>query len=507
MKKMLLIVFALLILSGCAADKYLNETESVDTTAAFQLTDRKVVEEIDLGWLLLRYAPNVPDEGNICEKYARNVPDFARGALSGIQSNGAGNTQSAESRKVDGDKARLDRALAYFNCRIEKANESQRAIARNALQERLLAASRQRCGAFNANLQRAFSRTNFGLGVATTIAGTAGALVSSATAAHNWSGAAAIFSGTRSEFNQDFMANLAAHVIVDGIEKRRQIVYEQIQQKGQSKRYDNYPVEAAIKDAFFYHGECSVVAGFQQASDAIKYVNDPGLAASIQTLAKLRAANFLMTSSDVKPEDALAAANKISGMVPLIAGSALGEKKENNGYLGQYWLAVQQISEAEGQMKADIAALIKRAKENRGQLTSEKLSLKKEADLQTPTQANGFDTQCRQKIDGYFSSERLAAAKGGLETDVAQKNKLLASEASIQSQGQFLADQVSILSGNYVAKTEKLRKEWATLAAKAADGDAAENAKAISDLNELLKQSSLPTLDTTLLNKVTTLCQ
>ena len=35
-------------------------------------------------------------------------------------------------------------------------------------------------------------------------------------AASNWAGAAAVFSGTRAEYNQDYMSNLAAHVIVDG---------------------------------------------------------------------------------------------------------------------------------------------------------------------------------------------------------------------------------------------------------------------------------------------------
>lgn len=166
------------------------------------------------------------------------------------------------------EKVRLDRAAAYFACKTGTATDLQQRIARNALQERLLAASQQRCNAFKGNLQRTFSRTNFGLGVATVIAGTAGALVSSLDAARNWSGAAAIFSGARSEFNQDYMSNLAAHVIVDGIEKRRQFVYDQIQKFGQKMNYAEYPVEAAIKDAFYYHGECSVVAGFRQASDA-----------------------------------------------------------------------------------------------------------------------------------------------------------------------------------------------------------------------------------------------
>ena len=55
-----------------------------------------------------------------------------------------------------------------------------------------MAASQHRCNAFTANLQRTFSRNNFGLGVLTTLAGTAGAPRFVLGAANNWSGAAAV---------------------------------------------------------------------------------------------------------------------------------------------------------------------------------------------------------------------------------------------------------------------------------------------------------------------------
>lgn len=286
-------LLAAVLLSACAPMTYLRETEAVDTTAAFQITDRSVVEPIDLGWLLLRYSPQSPHaEG--CRKHAETVPRFARGDARG--------TESDEERAINADIARLDRSSAYFAC-IAFRSPDLAVQARNALQERLLVSSHQRCNAFKSNLQRQFSRTNFGLGVLTTVAGTAGALVSgnSVAAARNWAGTAAALSGARAEFNQDFMNNLAAHVIVEGVEKRRDTLYAQIRQR-QLQSYAAYSVEAAIKDAIHYHGQCSVVAGFQQAADAIKTANNPGLNQALQIAAQVRGANALLSDDKLAPD-------------------------------------------------------------------------------------------------------------------------------------------------------------------------------------------------------------
>lgn len=262
-------VLLLLGLSGCSSMKnYWSETENVDVVAANQLTKRATVEEINLTSLLCQYAPKGKPHDCLTEAQESGTKVSSVDAA---------------------DKAELDAALHYFYQQTSIADENANRLARNAVQERLLVASAQRCNAYKSNLQRTFSRTNFGLGAMSTLAGTAGALVNSAAAASAWSGAAAIFSGTRAEFNQDFMSNLAAHVIVDGIDKRRQAVYEEIQTKGQSKGYADYPVEAAIKDAFYYHGQCGVLAGFQEASDSIKYADDPGLNRALMIYEKMRA--------------------------------------------------------------------------------------------------------------------------------------------------------------------------------------------------------------------------
>lgn len=485
------------LLTGCGTDRYLKQTDSVDVVAAYQLTDREAVEEVDLGWLLIRYAPNVRENGLSCENVAVNVPAFARE----VRDRDGHSEPSNAREEVERGKARLDRAGAYFNCRIDSATEAQRRSARNGLQERLLAASQQRCGAFAANLQRTFSRTNFGLGIATTIAGTAGALVNSVGAARSLAGAAGIFSGSRAEFNQDFMSNLAAHVIIDGIQKRRQAVYEQIQNRGQSMDYSAYPVEAAIKDALFYHGECSVVAGFQQASDSIKYANDPGLLSSIQTLAKVRAARGIWSAEELKPEEALSIAAKIGSSAPLVAGTALGGFNDDAGYLTGYQQALQQIAETDALMNADIASMRKKSIDAKGAAFADQLGLT-ETFKADGVAGNSFGSQCQTRVNSYFTNEVLARTNAGQEADLLQKRKLLAAAASARVEGAFLANRAAELASDYSAQSVKARGIWATQFTKAIAGET----QAVLELNKFFKPGNLPAFNTDSLKILNSLC-
>jgi hypothetical protein len=157
---------------------------------------------------------------------------------------------------------------------------------RNQIQETILAASNQRCAVYKNYIQTQASNYNFGIGSLATAAGGAGAIVTGANAARALAGVAGIFSGIRAEYNQDYFSNLATHVLADGIDLRRHQIYDQIARDGQSKGIEVYSLEAAIKDALYYHGECSAMAGFSQASNSIKTTEDPGLDAATRVLVK-----------------------------------------------------------------------------------------------------------------------------------------------------------------------------------------------------------------------------
>jgi hypothetical protein len=263
-----------------------------DDTAAYQLVNRKNFEQIDLVSLL--------------------DPD------------GRAQKQRPSWNSIDpGDQ--IDFATDAFY----RYNASELVLRRNRVQERILPASNQRCNVFKSGLQRSYSRGNFWFGTVATISGVAGAVVKSVQASKYLAGAAGIFSGTRAEWNQDFLSNLAVHVIVSGIETRQQQIYTQIVQNGQNKTIEQYTVEAAIKDALFYHGQCSVVTGLEVASNSIKLAAEPGIDAA--TVAMLKVKNAQNIANGGTPDPALASKiQQIQSSSVLFAGTTLGNTAANS---------------------------------------------------------------------------------------------------------------------------------------------------------------------------------
>jgi hypothetical protein len=182
-----------------------------------------------------------------------------------------------------------DLAFATFRERSD-ISDAEKRRRRNSIQERILSVAISRCNVFKTYLRRDQADTNFWLGTATTAAGILGAVLPGATASRNLSGAAGLFSGIRSEYNQAYYSNLAAHVIVKAIETRQEIVYRRIQNEGQQKSLTHYPLEAAIKDAIYFDGLCSVVNGLDQAATSVDATLEPGLDAATRTLLRARLA-------------------------------------------------------------------------------------------------------------------------------------------------------------------------------------------------------------------------
>lgn len=150
-------------------------------------------------------------------------------------------------------------------------------LRRNRVQERILAASVQRCGNYVRFLKQFDTEIGFSLGsLATTLAGV-GAIVTPANAARALSGAAGITTGVNAEFQQQFFSKLAMQVITKGIEARRTALYKEIVEK-QGKEILKYTVEAAVKDALMYHNACTLLTGLEEAGASIERASNPGVA-------------------------------------------------------------------------------------------------------------------------------------------------------------------------------------------------------------------------------------
>ena len=408
-----IVVGALVItfVSGCAAPgRYMSETSAVDTAGAYQLVSRADFEDIDLVRLL--------DPEGAAEKALSPKPwkDLSLGQ-------------------------KIDTAFRQFHLTHRSSGDER--TARDQIQERVLAASTQRCNAFKGTLQRQFARNNFVLGLGATISGIIGAVVPGVQASKNLAAAAGIFSGARAEWNQDFLSNVAVNVIIDGIEQRQQEVYRQIVIAGQSKGIETYNVEAAIKDALFYHGQCSIMTGLRVASDAIKLANDPGIDAATRILLKFNNAKKI---KDGAMDVDFQLASKIDQLMlnqRLFAGTPRGSEDDPSSLLRVMFSAKQRVTNS----AEAIRAALEKVENSKDTVAQKAITSKRDA---VRASISGCDTAASKltneiaEIQAQLDNTIKEADKITLPGTLGTKNKLSAAIARavdlIQSDFSIIAD-------------------------------------------------------------------
>jgi hypothetical protein len=207
-------------------------------------------------------------------------------------------------------------------------------LRRNALQERLIAASNSGCRVFTQHLNTYQSYTNLFLGAAAVGTGAAGAIVTSVTAARALAGTTGALSGTRAEYNADLFAKNLVSTIVQAIDEsrvdylvtlrgqaiegtNRQLFISRNQANSeptasptagamanpvvtpipngtlenvppkQSLSIVDYPVEAAIADAIYYNDLCSLDKGLETLTKSLTTYNHPGLDETLDAIQKM----------------------------------------------------------------------------------------------------------------------------------------------------------------------------------------------------------------------------
>lgn len=168
--------------------------------------------------------------------------------------------------------------IKYLRQAFRKANtENEYGVSHRAqIQDRLIAASNQRCNLYTTYLKRVSTYTNGIFGTLTTILGGAGAIVTGENSARLLSGLAGISSGTRAEFNQAIFESVATSVIIPGIQKSRNEFHKEILKK-RKNTLEDYTIEGAIADAITYHGYCSMDTGIAYAQKSIQSYDDIGI--------------------------------------------------------------------------------------------------------------------------------------------------------------------------------------------------------------------------------------
>lgn len=207
-------------------------------------------------------------------------------------------------------------------------------LRRNAIQERLIAASNSGCREFTQHLNTYQSYSNLFLGAAAAGTGAAGAIVTGAAAARTLAGTTGAISGARAEYNADLFAKNLVSTIVQAIDESRVDYLVTLRGKAiegtnrellisrnrvtnppaaspsagasatptstpiatatfenapakQALSIVEYPVEAAIADAIYYNDLCSLDKGLETLSKSLSSFNHPGLDETLDAVRKV----------------------------------------------------------------------------------------------------------------------------------------------------------------------------------------------------------------------------
>lgn len=165
------------------------------------------------------------------------------------------------------------RRYFYFHC----GSYERCGTLRNRVQDRLTWASESACTDYLSEVRKKFTATNLNLGGATTLFGALGSVFTSVDAARVFSGAAGVTSGLRAEYNDVYFSSQAFELVSKAVRAVREKTLKQIRDDRMNKDIRDYTLDGAVADAMRYHATCNVMAGLEEASDAVTRERDPGL--------------------------------------------------------------------------------------------------------------------------------------------------------------------------------------------------------------------------------------
>jgi hypothetical protein len=185
------------------------------------------------------------------------------------------NVPAVSATEAESSIAALEQARKYFydNC---PTNERCGTL-RDRVQDRLIWASESACADYLSSVRKSFTSTNLNLGGATTLFGALGSVLTSVDATRLFSGAAAVTSGLRAEYNDVYFSSQAFELVSKAIRSIREKTLKHIHDARLNKGIREYTLDGAVGDTMRYHATCNVMAGLEEASDAVTRERDPGL--------------------------------------------------------------------------------------------------------------------------------------------------------------------------------------------------------------------------------------
>lgn len=170
-----------------------------------------------------------------------------------------------------------DYSLDKYKGLVEHDSEANYRYQRNNLQDRIIAASNQRCGAYLRTLVASKAQTQVVWGDLSALLTGAAAVTTPVSTAKALAAAGAFATYANSNYNDAYFSNLTTSVIAAGISRHRQLLLERINADRQQD-LQTYPVNRAIADALTYHSACNIVSGLETAAAATKSASAESIA-------------------------------------------------------------------------------------------------------------------------------------------------------------------------------------------------------------------------------------
>jgi|GEM_PF-2519137 len=147
---------------------------------------------------------------------------------------------------------------------------------RNELQDRIIAASNQRCATFMRTLTSSKAQSSMIWGNVSTLLASAATVTTPIGIAKALAAGSAVSNGVLSRYDDAYFNHLSISVINGGIARNRQAVLERILAERKND-LSVYSVNRAVADAISYHAACNVVSGLETAAASLKNVTNAEL--------------------------------------------------------------------------------------------------------------------------------------------------------------------------------------------------------------------------------------
>lgn len=220
-----------------------------------------------------------------CSSFRKTTMPDEDNLLSGA---GSMMVKDATGKAEDFEKIDLDKLLESYGLKPSETRDvdftkdtAKYQYRRNELQDRLIAASNQRCGAYIRTLVSSKSQTQMGWGGLATFLSGAATVTTPAAAARVLSAGSTISGSFLSLYNEAYFNNLTVTVISSGIAKKREGLLRDMATKKYHELTD-YTVNAAISDALNYHAACNMITGLEAAGTAINAASPAAVAGKVQ---------------------------------------------------------------------------------------------------------------------------------------------------------------------------------------------------------------------------------